>query len=83
MINVRRDLHPTKWGHAGRIKKKPRYLLDSGVSLTGLGWLMGLDPHDKKALKIKDLQSAAVICVVKFVTPTRDTRKTTFLKFTW
>ena len=43
---------------------------------------MGLEPHAKKALKIKDLQNAAVICVVKFVTPTRDTRKTTLLEQT-
>jgi hypothetical protein len=65
------------------MSEKKAQPVQAGLFARYLGWLMGLDPHDKKALKIKDLQSVAVICVVKFVTPTRDTRKTTFLKFTW
>ena len=35
------DLHPPL--HRTE-KKKPRYLLDSRVSLLYLGWLMGLEP---------------------------------------
>jgi hypothetical protein len=33
----------TWWLHDPE-KKKPRYLLDSGVSLIHMGWLMGLEP---------------------------------------
>lgn len=72
-------LHPS--GH--RAPKKARYLLNSRLFLFHLGWLMGLEPQAKKSLKIKDLQNATVFCVVKCVTPIRDTRKTAFLKTTW
>ena len=44
---------------------------------------MGLEPHCKNPFKINDLLNAAVFCAVKFVTPNRDTRMTTFLKSTW
>jgi hypothetical protein len=33
----------TQWLH-GPKNKKPRYLLDSGVSIYTLGWLMALEP---------------------------------------